>query len=180
MKRLFLLAAIAGVFAFSDVCAQTVKGSRLGIGAEFAVPVGDLSNGVKFGYGGSLQFQTPIANKLNFTASAGYLRFKGKDYLTSYYPGTYSWEEGGSAGVIPVKIGVKYFVADNIYAGGEVGAAFATGEGSGTAFIYSPGVGIEFPFANKKSLDLGVRYESWNQDGALGFFGLRVAYNFGL
>jgi hypothetical protein len=68
MKKLFLLTAIAGIFAMSNVSAQTkdpaMTGSKLGIGAEFAFPTGDFGDVYKLGYGGSLQFQTPIANKL--------------------------------------------------------------------------------------------------------------------
>ncbi|HEX8607350.1 MAG TPA: hypothetical protein VF679_01775, partial [Pedobacter sp.] len=66
MKRLFLVTAIAGILGLSSVNAQTkdvaMTGSKLGIGAEFAFPTGDAGDLYDFGYGGSLQFQTPIAN----------------------------------------------------------------------------------------------------------------------
>jgi len=174
MKKLFLLTAIAGIFAFSNVSAQTkdvaMSGQKLGIGAEFAFPTGNFGDVYNLGYGGSLQFQTPIAEKLNFTATAGFLNFKAKDEFG-----------GGNYGTIPVKIGARYFLAENFYAGGELGAAFGTQDGSNTSFVYTPHIGVEFPVSDKGSIDLGARYEAWSQDGGtLRFVGLRLAYNFGL
>ncbi len=180
MKKLFLLTAIAGIFALSNVSAQTkdpaMGGQKLGIGAEFAFPTGDFSDGTDFGYGGSLQFQTPIVEKLNFTASAGYLNFKTKEY--DFGGVTLG---GVNYGFIPVKAGVNYFLAENFYVGGELGASFGTKDDSGTAFVYSPRIGVEFPVSdNGGSIDLGARYESWSHDGTARFVGLRLAYNFGL
>jgi hypothetical protein len=184
MKKLFLLTAIAGVFAFSNVSAQKVKGPKLGLGADFAVPMGSLSDSYKFGFGGSLLFQTPIAKNLNFTASAGYLNLVGKSnvqYLALNSHGFYvDQTDVPNAGVVPVKIGARYFFSDSFYAGGEVGAAFITGDGGGTAFAYSPGIGFEHALANKNSIDLSAKYEGWSKNSSVGFFGLRVAYNFGL
>ena len=84
----------------------------------------------------------------------------------------------GSFGVIPVKAGLKYFLVENFYAGAELGAAFSTSSGSGTSFVYTPNIGVEFPVADHASIDLGARYESWANDGTARFFGLRLAYNF--
>lgn len=180
MKKLLLLTAIAGMFAFSNVSAQTsdpaMGGSKLGIGADFAFPTGDFGDISDFGYGGSLQFQTPIAQKLNFTASAGYLNFKGKDID---FPGV-GTINGGNIGFIPVKAGINYFLAENFYVGGELGAAIGTKDGSETSFIYTPHIGVEFPVADNGSIDLAARYEAWSNDGTIRFVGLRLAYNFGL
>ncbi|TDQ08562.1 hypothetical protein [Pedobacter metabolipauper] len=173
MKKLFLAAAIAGFFGISNVNAQTsdpaMGGSKIGIGAEFAFPTGNFGEIYKMGYGGSLQYQMPIANKLNFLATAGYLNFTPEDGLP--------FEDYG---VIPVKLGARYFLAENFYAGGELGAAFGTGDNSETAFIYTPHIGVEFPVADKGTVDLGARYEAWSNNGTSRFIGLRLAYNFGL
>lgn len=180
MKRLFLLSAIAGIFTFSSVSAQTkdpaMSGQKLGVGVDFAFPTGDFNNTHKLGFGGSLQFQTPIVEKLNFTASAGYLNFTGKDAINTPL-GRLKYDNYGA---IPVKAGIRYFLAENFYAGGELGAAFGTSTGAGTSFIYTPNIGVEFPVADKASIDLGARYESWSHNGTSRFVGLRLAYNFGL
>jgi opacity protein-like surface antigen len=173
MKKVFLLTAIAGIFAFSSVKAQkdvAMTGPKLGIGAEFAFPTGTYGDAYKLGYGGSLLYQHPVAANLNLTGSAGYLSFKAKDEFG-----------GGSYGSIPVKAGARYFVAENFYIGGELGAAFSTKSGGKTAFAYSPGIGVEFPVSDGGAIELGGRYEGWSADShTRSFIGLRLAYNFGL
>jgi len=187
MKKLFLLTAIAGMFAFSNVSAQSkdpaMTGKKLGIGADFAFPAGDFGDAYKLGYGGSLQFQMPIVTNLNFTLSAGYMNFRGETFGATNlrYP-DYS--------AIPVKAGLNYFLAENVYVGGELGAAFGTSDDAGTSFVYTPRVGVEFPVSDKGSIDLSARYESWskvnygiqnNPYSSTGrFLGLRLAYNFGI
>ncbi|MEJ7559908.1 MAG: hypothetical protein WKF66_16470 [Pedobacter sp.] len=180
MKKLFLSIAIAGLLGFSSVSAQTkdvaMTGSKIGIGAEFAFPTGQFGDYYNFGYGASLQFQTPITNRLKFIATGGYLTFKGKDNITI---GT----ETGTLpiyGVVPLKVGARYFLSENFYAGGELGGAIATTFGSGNGFIYTPHIGVEFPVADKSTIDFGARYEAWSNNGTRKFVGLRLAYNFGL
>ncbi|RZL19247.1 MAG: hypothetical protein EOO89_03880, partial [Pedobacter sp.] len=164
----------------SNVNAQTkdvgMTGTKLGIGADFAFPMGDFGEGTDFGFGGSLGVQFPVANKLNITGSAGYLNFKAKDDVLG----------GADFGAIPVKAGARFFVAENFYIGAELGAAFPTEDGRKTAFAYAPGVGIEFPVADNGAIELGARYEGWRGKNILdqsvtnSFLGLRLAYNFGL
>lgn len=174
MKKVFLLTAIAGIFAFSNVKAQkdpAMSGPKIGIGAEFAFPTGNFGDVYNFGYGGSLNYQHPVAPNMNLTASAGYINFETKEVLGAKF----------NSGFIPVKVGARYFLAENFYVNGEVGASFGTGDlNDGTAFVYSPGVGVEFPVSDKASIDLGGRYEGWSNNGTLSFFGIRAAFNFGL
>ncbi|WP_316743503.1 outer membrane beta-barrel protein [Pedobacter antarcticus] len=185
MKKIFLLTALAGMFAWSTASAQVrdpaMSGAKLSIGADFALPTGNTSNAYKLGFGGSLQYQQPIADQLNFTASAGYLNFTGKDAAG----GLLKFRDYAA---IPVKVGLRYFLAENFYAGGELGAAFGTSDGARTSFVYTPGIGVEFPVSDKGSIDLGARYEGWSSgDYKIGdqvhvknFVGIRLAYNFGL
>jgi len=181
MKKLFLLTAIAGIFAFTNVSAQkdpAMNGQKLGVGVEFGLPVGDFGDVFNLGVGGSLVYQVPVAANLNFTASAGYTSFEPKDEISAIVP---------NFAAIPVKAGIRYFFMENFYGGAELGAAFYTGDYSGTAFVYSPGIGVEFPVANKAAIDLGVRYEGWSKENTFrggsssnGFIGIRAAFNFGL
>jgi hypothetical protein len=172
MKKLLLLTAVAGLFAFTSVNAQT-KAPKLSIGAEFAFPMGDFGDVFNFGYGGSLQYQHPVAANLLVTGSAGYTNFQSKEILGVKV----------NSGAIPVKAGARYYFGENFFAGAELGAAFSTegGEGNSTAFVYSPGIGVDFPVSDKGSVELGARYEAWSANSSTsGFIGLRLAYNFGL
>ncbi len=171
MKKLLLLTAIAGLFAFTSVNAQT-RTPKLSLGAEFAFPMGDFGDATDFGFGGSLQYQHPVAESLSITGSAGYLNFKSKkDILGNTY----------SFGTIPVKAGARYYFGENFFAAGELGAAISTEKGGSTGFIYAPGVGVDFPVSDTGSIELGARYEGWSQKGGTsGFIGLRLAYNFGI
>lgn len=174
MKKLFLLTALAGVFAFSNVKAQdpAMQGKKLGIGAEFAFPMGDFGEFSDFGYGGSLMYQHPVSEKFKVTGSAGYLNFKSKENFVGVTL---------NSGYIPVKAGARYYIAENFFAGGELGAVFSTESGGGTAFAYTPGIGVEFPVADNGAVELGARYEGWSANGGTSsFIGLRAAFNFGL
>lgn len=175
MKKLLLLTAVAGLFAFSSVNAQT-KAPKLSVGAEFAFPMGDFGDAVDFGFGGSLQYQHPVAANLLLTGSAGYTSFKFKEETVGGV--TFG---GGSFGTIPVKAGARYYFGENFFAGAELGAGFSTEDNGSTAFIYSPGIGVDFPVSDKGSVELGARYEAWSANSTTnGFIGLRAAFNFGL
>ncbi|GAB1462446.1 outer membrane beta-barrel protein [Pedobacter sp.] len=179
MKKLLLsLALVAGLGLAAN--AQSKKdpamgGSKIGVGADFAFPMGDFGDKYNFGVGGSLNFQAPIANKLNFVGEAGYLSFTGKEYTTLGVT-----VKAPTFGTIPVKAGLRYFLAENFYAQGQVGAAFSTESGGGTSFVYAPSLGVEFPVADKMAIDFGARYEGWSNNGSISFIGLRAALNFGL
>jgi len=173
MKKIILIAILAGFSCFSKVYAQNSgRGSKLGIGADFIFPVGSFADKADFGTGVSLLFQNRIAESLRFTVGLGYLRINGPAQFVGV-----KYKEG----YVPIKAGLRYFLTENIYAGGELGAAIssANGSGSGTAFAYAPGIGAEFPILNDNSLDFNVRYEGWSRsDGTRSFIGLRAGFNF--
>jgi len=177
MKKLLLsLALVAGLgFAANAQTEGAVR--KLSVGAEFGLPVGDFSEDNMFA-GGSLQYEHPVAKSLNLTVSGGYLvnflTGDAKSFAESLGAKT-------SAGYIPLKAGAKYYFGGNFYGAGELGASIGTENGAGTAFAFAPGIGASFSVADKSSLDFGVRYENWSQDGgSRGFIGIRAAYAFGL
>lgn len=180
MKKLFLsLALVAGLGLAAQ--AQSKKdvamgGKKLGIGGDFAFPTGDFSKAIDYGAGASVNFQNPIADKTNLVLEAGYLSMTSKSILGITFSYAY----------VPVKAGLRYFLAENLYAQGQVGAAIGAKSGYKTGFLFAPAVGAEFPIGNKTTVDLGARYEGWTgQPGLTGtqtnaFFGVRAALNFGL
>lgn len=166
---------MVGIF---NVNAQTkkgseMKGSEISIGPEFAFPMGDFADASDFGFGGSIVYLHPLAKNLKLTINAGYLSFEPIKALKDLGV--------KASGTIPLKAGIRVNVAENVYLGGELGAGISTESGGKTAFAYAPGVGVEFPVADKMSIDLGGRYEGWAVSGnTSSFIGVRLALNFGL
>ena len=170
------------LFIGSNVNAQSTPKSalRFGIGVEGLLPVGDLHDVSSVGVGITPRLQYGVADNLALTLTSGYYNFFGKDIENTNI-------KTKSYGMIPVKLGIKAFVSQNVYLGAEVGAGFETsspGDFDGnpvtykknTKLIASPGIG----WANQK-WDLGARYENFSGQGnSYGTVGLRVAYGFGL
>jgi len=181
--------AFASVFTFSGKAQEseplkttTPSTFRLSIGPDVVLPIGQFSDRYKWGVGGSLQAEYPIlSEKLFVTLNAGYLNFFKNDEYTGINKSDLS--------LVPVKAGLKYFPVKNFYLQGEAGASFLTNKGDvgatkSTTFIYAPQVGYQFPVGEKNYIDAGVRFEGntkFYDDGkSNNFFGLRVAYSFGL
>jgi len=174
-KLLFSLALVAGLGLAAN--AQTEGAVRkISIGPEFGFPTGSNSKDNMI-IGGTIQYEHPVAKSFNLTLNSGYL----VNTLTGDTKKAY--EALGlqtTAGVIPVKAGGKYYFGGNFYGAAELGAAISTETGGSTAFAYAPGVGASFSLADKSSLDFGVRYETWSNNGSASFLGLRLALAFGL
>lgn len=168
IKSIFATVAVAALFLTTQANAQTdPKGDsrdlRLGVGFSVGIPTEDVYS---VALGGDLRLQKDFASNVSGLLSAGYTNFSLKDKFGD-----------GSVGFIPLKVGVKVFPVERFYISGELGAAFGTDEGQGTAFVYAPGIGVGF----NNGLDLGLRYEGFSQDGgSIGQVALRLAYGFNL
>ncbi len=167
MKK-FLLATVLFVGVAVSGFAQS-KG-KVSVGVEAGIPVGNASNLYNFVIGGSLKYEQPIAASTSLTLTAGYSSFLGKNVT---YP-VIGTVKTPAAGFIPVKAGIKYFFAPAFYGEAQVGAAFGTKSGSGTAFAYSPGIGYKF----SDLVDLGVRYEAWSNNGTVSQVAARLGFSF--
>jgi hypothetical protein len=169
MKRLIFTLAMIGttVISFAQTTTTTTKGGgKFSIGAEIGIPTGNANDVYNLVIGGSLKYEYPVAATTFITLSAGY---------NSFQPNSPFKDLGlGAAGFIPVKAGLKYYFSEGFFGEGQLGAAFSTQSGGGTAFAYAPGVG----YTLKNGLEAGVRYEAWSHDGTIGQAGLRIAYRF--
>lgn len=174
-SKSLLTAAVAAVVMFTGLTsaqAQTVdtdsRATRFGIGLSAGLPT---TNGYDFAFGADLRLQKDFVSNVSGTLSAGYNSFSLEDGLA---------EE--NLGYIPVKVGLKVFPVQRFYISGEVGAAFGTDEGSNTAFVYAPGIGV----GTNTGIDIGLRYEGMTGNvDRLGLknpgqVALRIAYGFGL
>lgn len=165
MKHLFLSLFILFVLCISTVHAQTPNNWRVGFGIDAGPATTKAS---KYVLGGDIRIEKDINPRLVGTFTTGFTHFFEKNHFADYT------QYGSPYNVIPVKLGVKYFVANNIYVGGEAGAGFAF-EQWGTSFLWSPSVGVAF----KNGMDVSVKYEDYTKDKATKNIALRLGYSFG-
>lgn len=168
MRKILLITVLA-TGLMSNASAQK-DGLKFSAGPEIGFATGNLSSTHSLGIGASGQLEFGLQDKLNFTATAGVMNFSGKDRTST--------DKFKGFTIIPIRAGVKYFLTTGIYAGAQLGAAFLSGYGDGTAFSYSPQIGYEFKTKNDKSVDATFKYEGWSKNGSWGGLGLRLAYVF--
>ncbi|ASU32494.1 outer membrane beta-barrel protein [Mucilaginibacter xinganensis] len=192
-----LILAFAGITlgAKAQTSTSTTKTSTssngviLSVGVDAGIPTGNLSTYYNFSIGGSVQADIPVAQNLFVTLNAGYNSIQGKNNIAS--PNGATTFDATNIQLLPVKAGLKYFVVPNFYVQGEAGAAFSLSKADNNydksaAFIYAPQIGYQFPLGGKSYIDAGVRYEASTKFNStidaskVNFFGLRVAYAFGL
>ena len=197
MKKLTKVIAAASfavaVFFASNVSAQTTTPAnawRFGIGAEGLLPTGgQLKNISNIGLGGTARLQYGINNNVALTLTSGYYNFFGKENTATYTNGTSVTRVTNKAvdfGMVPVKAGIKAYIANGFYIAGEAGAGFETKDayrgvtgdynGKATKLILAPGLGYSF-----KTWDIGARYENYSgNNNNYGAASLRIAYGFAL
>jgi hypothetical protein len=171
-----------GVSGFAQT---TPKGKfNFNIGIDALVPTSDLQNYTSnFGMGITPRLQYGLTNRLALTFTSGFYRFFSKtvDYSAAQDPIITNHQD-----LIPVKLGLKAFVSNNIYFGVEGGAGFETNDGISHTGAYGVGRNIKLIVAPAigfatKHWDVGVRYENFSgHKDHYGTFGLRLAYGFGL
>ncbi len=156
------------------------EGFRFGFGIEPGIPTGDLRDFSHFALGSTLRLQYDLKGPASIMLTTGYTNF----FARSYYAGNGVVVQPQDYGIVPLKAGVKYFVAPHFYISGEAGAGFETTRGyynnyyEGTKLILSPGIGIA---ESHTGLDLGLRYENYSgsDSGNFGMVALRIAYGIG-
>jgi hypothetical protein len=165
MKIKIGLTLLAIVIACMQSNAQ-LKIFGIGPYAELATPVGDMKETNKGGIGAGLAIDIRLS-KIALIGSAGFLHFGGRDadnegHLVST----------PAINAIPIRVGLKYYMAHLFYLKLESGTANYLG-GDKTAVIFSPGIGIRL-----LGLDVQAKYESWIKNGSNNFWGLKAGYSF--
>src|SRR5579872_568580 len=142
MKTLSKLIAasftIAALFFTSTVKAQTIPINtlRMSIGVDAGLPTGNLTIGSNFVLGGTVRLQYGITNNFAITAASG-----ADHFFSKINPAT--GMKFNSFGIIPAKVGVKFFFVPGLYVAAEGGFAVEeTDSGAGnTKVVLSPGLG---------------------------------------
>ena len=159
---------------------------RIGIGVEAGLTNGDLGKTYKSFIGASFRVDYPITKKLYVTASAGYNIFGAS--TTSGYTNPQAVLNVPTADLktIPLKLGIKYFLAGTFYVQGEAGQTLLTNKKDvyavyGNAFTFAPQIGALFPLKNKMYIDAGIRYEGVssfynNSSSGLNFWAAHITW----
>lgn len=161
-----IAAFTAASFATFAQEGSTTTGFKFSIGANAALPIGDLADISTFGGGLDVQGQYWFSEKFAATLDAGFTSLFGKDDFES-------------TSLIPVRIGARYMVADQIYLTGKVGMGSlkynADGAESVTAFGYAIGAGYKI----NDMFDLGLTYDGYSKDSQTNsMINLRIGYTF--
>lgn len=165
-KVLLLLTVLSGLSIGAFAQSSSSNGGKFSIGFEGGLPVGNANDAYNAVVGASLKYDHNIAAGTYLTGSVGYSAYLVK----SEFKGI----AGSTFGAIPLKAGLKYYFGSGFYGEGQLGAAFITESGGGTAFVYSPGVGYDFG----SGVDLGLRYEAWSKTNTIGQVAVRLGFSF--
>jgi len=168
MKKLVLLLTVIAL-GTTGLYAQ----GRFSLGAELALPQGDMGDVVGMGFGGSVRYEAPINENLSWMGTVGFLTFGEKD------------DSSVKISMIPVFAGAKYYFNESFngfYAGAELGISFNSVkvdafdyDESSSDFGFAPEIG--YHLAN---IDISARYLIIKVDEEdANSIGFRIAYVFG-
>lgn len=165
--------------------AQFISKVQFSIGPDIGVVTGSLANTHTAMFGGSVQVGLPLNKRLYFTIDGGYNYFLGKRQSVAQPPNIPQVNYIGVKSV-PAKLGLKYYLSPIWFAQGEAGAAFFSGTPRtsyepGTAFVYSPQIGVELPVGRHRVM-ASLRYQSTIPKGnsavKISFLGLHAGFGF--
>jgi hypothetical protein len=192
MKKLFYLIAFLGITLSAKAQYSAVPDTaRISIGVDGDYPTAAFSNAYSGGVGASAQVDVPITEKLYATANGGFDVFFPNNANITTNPEAIVGYSLPSMHLVPVKIGLKYFLIRTFYIQAEAGETFLLNKSviginalNSTGFTYAAQMGILFKLKKKSYLDVGFklqRVQSFYGDGSYNnFLGLRIAYAFNL
>jgi len=164
MKKQWMQFAVIVMMCAATAMTAKAQNSPLRMGV--AVDVGStLNKPARTTAGFDLRLQKSVGNGVSGILTTGYYQFFK---VNSYNKGF---------GIVPLKVGLKYFPVKNIYIAGEVGAGFGTNNTQSVSFVYSPSFGLAFG----DGFDVSLKFEDYTIAGDhLPLLALRFAYGFKL
>jgi hypothetical protein len=166
--------AVRAAFAIDTKKMKLAPKSDQGTGWELNASVNPgitLDQG-HYTIGADFQLERYVSPKVALTLSAGFTHFDGRDfhytyeYLGKQYNGHYNIDRN----MIPVKAGVKVFVAPRVYAAGAAGIAIDI-NGNSTS-VWSATLGYQVT----KKFDIGIKYENYSRYSNTDQLSLRIGY----
>jgi hypothetical protein len=139
-----------------------VNSLTLGAGISLAIPANNLPLS-SIGTGIDLLAQYGLSEQLSVTADAGYMALFGKNA----FPHT---------GVVPLRVGVRYFPVEQVYLAAKIGAGIYTLSNTNTSYTaYSVGAGYNL----SEKIDVGASYDGFTRKfGSFGYAAIRLGYTF--
>jgi hypothetical protein len=176
MKRKLCLCLIIFIGLQSDqqTFAQANKRESFSInfGPEISFPESTLKTTHNTGYGGSFKAEYTFGKHGSATINSGLSAFKGKGYFDNVQLQQKEYE---SLIVIPVKVGLRYYIS-RFYAAGEAGVVFLSKYANTPRPVVSIGVGDKIKI-NYHKIDISLRQEFWlGNPRNLNILVLRAAY----
>lgn len=180
-KTIFFAVLVALLFTTGLTNAQSKM--KLGVGAFVGLPMGTFGDITSIGFGGAVQGEYDMGDKLVGTLTTGYLLFSGKDV---------SGTKLGDWSIIPIMVGGKYFFAQNIYGTVQAGLNMVSYKIPATTYTlfgmtvttpeqtfnetkfgYAIGVGYDMG-----QFDISAKYGTFATDAS--YLGVTALYKFGL
>lgn len=170
MKRTNLL-LIFIISAVISVNAQAPDGLQFGAGIRLGVPTGGFENTHSFGVGIEAQAEYGFEKNVSGIATTGYTTFFGKDFTVSGVT-----IKSKTVGYIPILAGIRFYPANKVFIGAQVGYGILTGNGNSTgAFNYQTQIGY-----NGDKFQLAASYNALSKNSATtAHIGLTGIYKFG-
>jgi len=170
MKKTLL--AILGIAIFSGAVAQKKSDDkfRFSAGPEIGFATGTLNLSHSVGIGGTIQAEINGAPSTNFTLTTGFLSYAGRKIGSGI--------KATAQTIIPVKVGVKYFLSEGFYGAAQLGVGVFSNYYTGAALAYTPMLGYEFNTKSGKAVDAAFKYDGYSKNGGFGSIGFRLAYRF--
>jgi len=180
---LIVLVLCVGLFQIASA-----QGMKLSIGANGAVPTGDMSDVTGFGIGGTVVFMYMASPNFGITATGGYILGTKKDLGTIFGVTIKS-----SIDLIPIMGGVRYYAgqegAPRPFFGGQFGlhsyklkvegsaqGVSASASESFSDLTFGPELGIDI-----NGFEISGSYMIINAEGtSLNYIGIRIGYGFPL
>lgn len=197
MKYLYLFVFILSLLFVKPVMAQysssyTTTSQTLSFGFELGAQIQEQYSGLyqfapyQATVGFVSRFELPVVqDQFNITFATGVNMFVSNQTLRSILGRPNAFTEKIYA-FVPLKAGGKYYFTDKLYATGEVGVVVNASNSFKITPLYTPGIGLTIPFMQTRALDLGIKYETWNQVDVYGetfiksFFNASLVYKFGI
>jgi hypothetical protein len=139
-----------------------VKSLKIGAGISLAIPANNLPLS-SIGTGIDLLAQYGLSEDLSVTADAGYTALFGKNA----FPHT---------GVVPLRVGFRYFPLEQVYLAAKIGAGIYTLSNTNTSYTaYAVGAGYNL----SEKIDVSASYDGFTRKfGSFGYAAIRLGYTF--